>query len=188
MSKKLTKEEFINREPDLLSGKYQMLGSYVNSRTKTMFKHTICGHEWQTCPADFHAGSRYPRCKQSKGEKKVLSVLENTAVTFETQKRFNSCKYKKLLPFDFYVNNSFLIEYDGKQHFKPINFSGKGAEWAIKNYELGKLRDNIKTQWAKDNGIPLVRIPYTEFNNIKQIIKDSVNKYCGKSDESKIIV
>ncbi|MBF7131501.1 hypothetical protein ITQ94_08630 [Pediococcus pentosaceus] len=174
---KLTKEEFCDREEDIKSSEYEIVSRYVDTNTKTLLKHTICGYEWMIMPRIFHQGERCPRCKQSKGENKVSSVLENIAVTFEAQKRFNSCKYKKPLPFDFYVNDSFLIEYDGEQHFKPVDFSGKGAEWAIKNYELGKLRDNIKTQWAKDNGIPLVRIPYTEFDNIEQIIEDNIEKY-----------
>lgn len=174
---KLTKEEFCDREEDIKSGEYTMLSGYKGAEIKALFKHTVCGHEWQTRPANFHAGNRCPRCKQSKGEKKVLSVLENIAVTFESQKRFKTCKYKRILPFDFYVNDSFLIEYDGEQHFKPVDFTGKGNEWADKSFKSGQLRDNIKTKWAKDNGIPLVRIPYTEFDNIEQIIKDNIEKY-----------
>lgn len=174
---KLTKNIFCGREEDIKSGEYSMLGEYINTRTKTLFKHNICGYEWEIEPRAFHDGERCPRCKQSAGESCISDLLSNLNIPFEAQKRFNTCKYKKPLPFDFYVNDSFLIEYDGKQHFKPINFSGKGAEWAIKNYELGKLRDSIKTQWAKDNGIPLVRIPYIEFDNIEQIIKDSIEKY-----------
>lgn len=174
---KLTKEEFCDREEDIKSSEYMMLSSYKGMEIKALFKHTVCGHEWQTHPADFHAGNRCPRCKQSKGENKVLSVLENIAVTFEAQKRFSTCKYKRPLPFDFYVNDSFLIEYDGEQHFKPVDFTGKGNEWADKSFKSGQIRDNIKTKWAKDNGIPLVRIPYTEFDNIEQIIKDNIEKY-----------
>ena len=56
----------------------------------------------------------------------------------ETQKRFNDCKNKQPLPFDFYINNTniihlndtiisidlFCIEYDGEQHFRSIEFFG----------------------------------------------------------------
>lgn len=62
MSRKLTKEEFINREPDLLNGEYEMLGNYYGSPVKTLFKHTSCGYKWMLTPADFHRGVRCPKC------------------------------------------------------------------------------------------------------------------------------
>lgn len=169
---KFTKEEFCNKEEDILSGEYEFAGEYINTNTKTSFKHSICGYEWKIAPCSFHSGIRCPKCNQSKGEKSITNILKKINIPFETQKRFNSCRYKKTLPFDFYVNNSFLIEYDGKQHFKPVNHFGGNKE-----FNLRQLRDSIKTKWAKDNGIPLVRIPYTEFDNIEQIIKDNIEKY-----------
>lgn len=172
-----SKRDFCEREKDIVSGEYEFIGEYINNNTKTIFKHAFCGYKWEVRPSAFHSGNRCPKCKESKGEKKISKVLEEINIPFETQKRFNTCKYKNTLPFDFYVSNSFLIEYDGEQHFEPINFAGKGDEWADKKFKLGQLRDNIKTQWAKDNGIPLVRIPYTEFDNIEQIIRDSIEKY-----------
>ncbi|MGK4094432.1 hypothetical protein AB0X79_07925 [Pediococcus pentosaceus] len=173
----LTKEEFCDRESDIASGRYVMLGEYKNNHTKTLFRHSACGYEWKTTPSIFQRGKRCPRCKQSKGEKRIADVLDKLNIPFEAQKRFDSCKYKNTLPFDFYVSDILLIEYDGEQHFKPVDFTGKGNEWADKSFKSGQLRDNIKTQWAKDNGIPLVRIPYTEFDNIEQIIKDNIEKY-----------
>lgn len=178
-----TTEEFINENADLRSGEYLMLGEYVRSAIKVSFQHVKCGNIWHQTPNDFQSGKRCPKCNQSKGEKAINKLLENLDVEFESQKRFNTCKYKKPLPFDFYVDDSFLIEYDGEQHFRTKSVFGGDEE-----FKLRQLRDSIKTQWAKDNGIPLVRIPYTQFDNIEQIIKDSVDKYCGKSDGSKIIV
>ena len=175
--RRLTKEEFVEREEDIQSGEYEMLGKYTNITTKTLFKHTSCGHEWSITPDKFHWGVRCPKCNESRGEKSITNILEEMNIPFESQKRFDSCRHKLPLPFDFYVNDSFLIEYDGEQHFKPTDFAGKGNEWADKSFKSGQLRDSIKTQWAKNNGIPLVRIPYTEFDNIEQIIKDSIEKY-----------
>lgn len=175
--KRLTKEEFVNRELDLLNGRYSMLGEYITADTKTLFKHDVCDYEWMVTPYSFYRGNRCPKCNQSRGEKLITNILEALNIPFELQKRFDSCRHKLPLPFDFYVNNSFLVEYDGEQHFKPSDFSGGGAEWADRSFKSGQLRDNIKTQWAKDNGIPLVRIPYTEFDNIEQIIKDNIEKY-----------
>ena len=61
------------------------------------------------------------------------------------------------MPFDFYVNNEYLIEYDGEQHFDKNSFF---------NYEYTHIHDKIKSKWCKDNNIPLIRIPYTKYNDL----------------------
>lgn len=62
-----------------------------------------------------------------------------------------------MLPFDFYVNNEYLIEYDGIQHFdKNTKF----------NYEYTHKHDLIKNEWCKNNDIILIRIPYTHYEDL----------------------
>lgn len=97
----------------------------------------------------------------SKGNDKIKNLLQEANIPFEIEYKFNSCKDKKPLPFDFYVNNSYLIEYDGIQHFQKNNFF---------NYEYTHKHDIIKNKWCKDNNIPLIRIPYTHYDNLE--IKD----------------
>lgn len=62
MPRELTKEIFINREPDLLSGEYEFIGRYMGCDVKTLFKHNKCGYEWKFRPRNFHDGKRCPRC------------------------------------------------------------------------------------------------------------------------------
>ena len=68
-----------------------------------------------------------------------------------------------LSPFDCAIFNQetllCLIEYDGEQHFKPIEFFG-GEEAFQKQQE----RDQKKDEWCKENNIPLLRIPYTDYD------------------------
>ena len=45
-----------------------------------------------------------------------------------------------------------LIEFDGEQHYKQEDFF-----WKL---EITQHRDNLKNIYAKENNIPLVRIPY----------------------------
>jgi len=61
------------------------------------------------------------------------------------------------LPFDFYVNNKYLIEYDGEQHYD---------QKSIFDYEYTHKHDLIKSQWCKENKIPLIRIPYTRYKDL----------------------
>lgn len=93
----------------------------------------------------------------SKGNVKIAEILDEANIEYETEKTFSSCKDKKDLPFDFYINNSYLIEYDGEQHFNKDS---------IFNYEYTHNHDLIKTKWCKDNNIPLIRIPYTHYDNL----------------------
>lgn len=94
----------------------------------------------------------------SKGNEKIKQLLLNAGIVFETEKKFETCKDKKILPFDFFVNNEYLIEYDGEQHYDKNS---------IFNYEYTHTHDLIKNEWCKINGIPLIRIPYTHFKNLQ---------------------
>ena len=49
----------------------------------------------------------------SKGNVKISEILDEAGIEYELEKKFSSCKDKTYLPFDFYVNNKYLIEYDG---------------------------------------------------------------------------
>lgn len=103
--------------------------------------------------------------KMSHGEQKIMQLLQQNNIKYITQKTFNNCYFSKpncLLRFDFYIKDSHLIEYDGVQHFK---YSSSG--WNTKeNFEKTSQRDAFKNQWCKDNNIPLIRIPYTHYDDL----------------------
>lgn len=98
-------------------------------------------------------------CLKSQGEEKIGLLLKAKQISFEKEKIFDSC----LLPsgyhprFDFYVNNQYLLEYDGIQHFEQTGWE---------SLEIIQNRDAYKNQWCKDNNIPLIRIPYTKLNTL----------------------
>ena len=71
---------------------------------------------------------------------------------------------------DFYIKNKRIaIEYDGIQHFEPIDFNGLGREYAKVAFENQIVRDGIKNRYCIENNINLIRIPYTDFENIEKI-------------------
>ena len=111
-----------------------------------------------------------PICNESKGEKEIRIFLENNAIKYSRNKRFNKCKDKKTLPFDFYLPKyNLCIEYDGLQHFKSIEFWG--GEISLLEQ---KQRDQIKTTFCKENNIKLRRIKYDEniLEKLKKWIKN----------------
>ena len=79
----------------------------------------------------------------------------------------------KRLRFDFYLPEyNTCIEYDGRQHFTPVEVFG-GEEGYFKT----KKRDGIKNKYCKDNNIGSLRIPYNQINNIEEILlKELINK------------
>ena len=92
----------------------------------------------------------------SKGNEKIKLILMEAKIPFTMEAKFPTCKDAQIMPFDFYVNDSYLIEYDGIQHFQPSIF----------DYEYTHRHDIMKSQWCKDNNIPLIRIPYTHYTNL----------------------
>lgn len=113
------------------------------------------------------------------GEKKIEKILKDNQINFEKEKKFSDCKSEKnkYLRYDFYLPGyNLLIEYDGVQHYID-------KKWD--NLEEMQQRDNIKTSYALKNGYSLVRIPYTELNNIdlEMILGD---KFLVKEEENEI--
>lgn len=97
----------------------------------------------------------------STGEWKIQKLLEDNSFIFEKEKKFEDCKDKQALRFDFYVNNKYIIEYDGKQHF----CYSTGWSTEAKFFETQK-HDKMKNQYCFNNNIPIIRIPYWHYDNL----------------------
>lgn len=99
--------------------------------------------------------------KSSKGEEKIEQILTSNNIKFEREKSFPTCG-KGMFRFDFYLPNiNTCIEYDGEQHFHPVEYFG--GEDAF-NRQI--IYDNVKNEWCKKNGVNLIRIPYTDYDKI----------------------
>ena len=104
-------------------------------------------------------------CLRSKGEAKISKILQAANIDFITQYSKHSCIFDSGRParFDFYVNNQYIIEYDGNVHYQITSPNSWGNE---ENLTRVKKYDKIKTEWCKNNNIPLIRIPYTHYNEL----------------------
>ena len=106
-------------------------------------------------------------CLISKGENKISQILQDNNINFSTQKFFEDCKFEDsnyYAKFDFWVDNKYIIEYDGQQHFsyKYSLYTWNNQE----NFEKVKEHDNYKNNWCKQHNIPIIRIPYTHLDNL----------------------
>ncbi|MDG0032905.1 hypothetical protein MMB68_25480 [Priestia sp. Y58] len=178
-NKKKTSDLFKKQVFDLVENEYEVIEEYISTNSKIKMKHNKCGFEYKVKPAHFlYSGSRCPRCIFSKGERTIENWLETNNIEYETQYKFDDCKHKLKLPFDFAIfrHNELimLVEYDGKQHYKPIKRFG-GEE----GFKLVQERDNVKNKYCLQNNIPLLRIPYWEFDNINKLLRKAIQSYCS---------
>jgi hypothetical protein len=175
-TKKLTDDEIKERLKEKFNGKITYIGNYKGvDDTTTKFKCNICQNEFENSLAnvlDMINGCSY--CSESIGAKKIKDFFQEEA---EAEKWFKDCRDVNPLPYDFYIKKyNLLIEYNGKQHYKPVNWTGNLTEEQMKN-NLKKQRhhDWLKRKYAKKNNFNYLVIPYWELNNIDKILKEKIN-------------
>lgn len=104
-------------------------------------------------------------CLNSLGEETISYLLQKHNITYKTQYEFPDLKgdFNKLR-FDFAIfeNNNLkcLIEYQGIQHVKPW-----GNE-SIERFQKRQEYDQKKRNYCQQKQIPLIEIPYTDFNKL----------------------
>lgn len=153
-----THEEYVS-EVASINDNIEIIGQYINARTKILHKCKLDGATWMADP--HHVLSKKcwcPRCNASIGEQIIYDCLTKKQVSFIPQHTFVDCKNIRCFPFDFYLNDfNACIEYDGIQHFKAIDLFG-----GITALEERKNNDMIKTKYCADKNIPLLRIKYDD--------------------------
>ena len=156
----LSNSEFINKCKKIHGDKWNYSKVNYLGRRKTIT--IICkDHGEFDQEARVHLdGWGCKKCSSSKMEDYLSNGLDKISEIYERDKRFVSCKRKISLPFDFYLKNrNILIECDGIQHHKSIDYFGGDERF---NYQ--KENDLIKTNWCLEFGYKLIRL-----NNLEEI-------------------
>ena len=153
-----TTEGFIEKAKEIHGDKYDYsLVKYKDLKTKVTIvcpKHK----KFLQKPLVHLLGCGCPKCNASKGEIMVRNYLIKHEFEFEEQKRFNDCRNKRPLPFDFYIPKyNLCIEFDGQLHYMSVKYFG-GDE----KLNERKNNDLIKNNYCKEKGINLLRIRYDE--------------------------
>jgi hypothetical protein len=133
----------------------------------------VCGERWLVSPDNLLRGRRCPFCAESHGERRVRDYLNAKSYAFTPRIPYRDCRDIRPLPFDFVVHfrdYDVLIEYDGIQHSEPVDFGGKGEFYALEQFQGIQRRDRIKTDYCRANGIDLIRIKHTQFDDIEAIL------------------
>ena len=112
----------------------------------------------------------------SVGEALIKTYLENNNIPYKAEQTFdNLCGLGgRALRYDFAVLDEKgdlrgLIEFDGLQHYQEAGayFNETG---------IVQVHDDIKDEYAKKHGIPLLRIPYWKIRNTNNLVENFIRK------------
>lgn len=170
ISLRKTNEQFIN-ELNLINPDIEPLSEYINSYIKIKYKCKICNSIHSALPSNLLRGYGCPDCYASKGEKRCKKFFDEHHIKYIPQYEFDDLKgiKGKNLRFDFgviYNNKLLLVEYDGIFHYEQ-QYEGDG-------FEILKTHDNLKNEYCEKHNIPLLRIPYWDYDNIENILKENL--------------
>lgn len=157
-------KESLQDEFDCMNAELDIIN--FNAYSDITVKCRKCGNVWDTTGVNILSGHGCPHCCKSNYEKTVEAILIDNGINYEDQYKYDSCRDELPLPFDFHlIDYNTLIEVDGQGHYMPVNFNGVSDEKAEMIFERTKKHDNIKTNFCKENGINLIRIPYFVLDN-----------------------
>ena len=172
------KELFINKAKELFGEKYDYSKvEYINGQKNVCLICPVHG-EFEVTPNNhLSKKSGCPICNESKLERELASILDKQNVKYERQKRFKWLGRQSL---DLYLSeHNIAIECQGIQHFKPVDFAGKGEKWANKLFEEIKERDDIKLKKCLDFNIKIIYVIDNEEYLEKEYHLDNVEPFSG---------
>jgi hypothetical protein len=143
---------------------------YVNISTEMEF---ICeyGHHWITKPKNIKGGSWCHVCHEPKGEREIRNVLTALGIVYRSQFRHPHLNHRKYDFIFIYQNKKYIVEFDGEQHFKFIPYFHQCVDTFIHKQEI----DKIKTWVVLNDDYNIIRIDYTQRNNIEFHIKQAIS-------------
>ena len=170
-------ETFLREARAIHGERYAYLGVYTSNRKPITIICPDHGPFTQKPVSHINRKAGCPACSQSKGERAVALVLESLKIVYVREMKFDECRSKSPLPFDFWLpDHNTLIEYDGEQHFVSNLFFG--GDEGLKDLQR---RDGIKTRYARMSGKRLIRVKFS-VEDIESHILDALGmKTTGQS-------
>lgn len=145
-------------------------GVYENNRSR--FKLTCAkGHHWEAYAFSIKTGTWCPHCCRSVGEEKIADFLHSLHINFIPQFRHPLIYNRRYDMMFIYNNTRYIIEFDGMQHFIYDTYFHKSNEDFLFKQEI----DRIKTYVAITTGYQIIRIDYTQINNIAHHIQTALD-------------
>jgi ribosomal protein S27E len=160
---------------------YELLNpdEYTNSNRYNLILLCPNGHEWKVSFSAFNMGNRCPFCAMSSGEQIIANWLVannycfqyNYTVSEVTTNPFSHPKFDfKIMQGDKFC----FVEYDGKQHFEPIEYFG-----GVEGFNNLVRVDRGKDKYCQQHSIPLLRISYSNHNKIVSLMEKFIDEIWG---------
>lgn len=135
---------------------------------------------------DNHLKFACPVCNKErnikwKGEYTMVDILKVSGYTVDTEKKLGAYSFKgsgnrnKLKSDAYFVKEDgtvVIAEFDGRQHFFPVEGRYRGLE----GYKERVLNDLAKNKFCKENGIKLIRISFNDQKNIASELEKALSK------------
>jgi ssDNA-binding Zn-finger/Zn-ribbon topoisomerase 1 len=162
---KINFESFLERSKKVHGERYQ----YDNNDWVDIFSPVtiICKKhgDFLQNPRNHYRGSGCPKCNSSRGESIIRAYLIERRVDFEEQKVFEGLIHRSPLKCDFFIPSlNAVIEYNGIQHYEPIEVFG-----GEKGHEDTRLRDEIKYSFLNRKGVHLIVVRY-DIDSIEHLL------------------
>ena len=165
-------EDFCSDFAEKYGDTYLVLDNYINSNTKITIKHIECNNTFTYLPSNIYNRNIHicPYCynKVSNGERVIENIFNKRKISYHQHKTFPALRgiNNGFLSYDFYLKeHNILIEFQGIQHYEPI--SAFGVE---EQFKIQQEHDKRKREYAINNNIKLLEIPYWDFDNIEEIL------------------
>ena len=137
-----------------------------------------CGNILEVDLGNLRGGkSRSCGCVLSTNENFIIHTLSENNINYKYQYIFNDLPNK---PFDFYINDQYILEYDGAQHFIYSNTGWNNKEKLIRTHK----NDLIKNEFCFSHNIPIIRIPYNMDYDIDDLFINSTSFLLTKENMS----
>lgn len=200
VKKEWNTEEFIKESQKAHGTKYNYTKvNYINFTTKVCIICPEHGEFWQLPYIHCKVGCGCPKCKQSHGERLISSILNCNSIKYISQFPLENPYNRRNFKLDFYIlynKGKYIIEYNGRQHYEPVEvFGGQKA------FEEQLLRDSDLRKYCKENNWNLLEIPFyyseeeiinsiQEFLNLPSIneksnglLQDNIGESCDANTE-----
>lgn len=133
----------------------------------------LCHTNWTVEGRHLLEGSGCPVCNSSKGENIISKYLSDHKADFVPHYKYNDLLGVggRHLSYDFYLPKyNLLIEFQGEQHDKPLDYFG-----GEKRFEIQQEHDKRKREYALSHSVDLLEIWYYDIGKIGNILNERLS-------------
>ena len=162
----------------------ESVDTYVNNRTKLLCYCHEHDNYFYCHPGHFLREGKggCPECPKmgTPIEIKCFRILKQYFDTKDIvkEKKFDDMKDLRKLRLDFYIPSiNLAIEVNDKKHYKISREKKLNGESPEDYCELIGDRYNLKVEYLKQHKIPLIEIPFWEFDNMESFLDEKLKPY-----------